>query len=356
MKRSPSTGAQSGCHLGSAAVATRATIAAGAAFTTRRFPVTAGATVPTRAAVAGATLVVREPGSSRTPEGEVAFYLVGSAAVQSIENVLPILRAKLVKHIVGADHTHVGAGFSLSDKVSHRRRKLEVVNNADRSPHAWTSSRPLPPPLPHDDDEITPAENRADMIARHPVEGTASVRTVPRAMRASLCTLHRMRRLRGFTLFTLGAWAGMIGAAAFARRAVPSRGDEDSDELGLVAVFDGIDLKSRAKAFTGGSMLAWFGGITVDLREVELAPGARLSLHALFGGIQIKTPRSWRVESGLKAIAGGVDARTPGQDDPDAPVLTVTGTALFGGIAIGAKATGNSRHSAATNGSREAFS
>ncbi len=47
-------------------------------------------------------------------------------------------------------------------------------------------------------------------------------------------------------------------------------------------------------------MLAWFGGIAVDLREVELAPGARLSLHTLFGGIAIKTPPSWRVESELK--------------------------------------------------------
>jgi hypothetical protein len=171
MKRWPSIGAQSGCDLGSAAVATRATIAAGAAFTTRRFPVTAGATVPTRAAVAGAMLVLRELRSSRTPEGQVAFYLVGSAAVQSIENVFPILRAKLVKHIVGADHSHVGAGFSLSDKVNHRRRKLEVVNNADRSPQAWTSNRALPPPLPHDDDEIMPAENRAGMMARRSVEG-----------------------------------------------------------------------------------------------------------------------------------------------------------------------------------------
>jgi hypothetical protein len=120
-------------------------------------------------------LVLREPRSSRTPEGQVALYLVGRAAVQSIENVLPILRAKLVKHIVGADHSHVGAGFSLSDKVSHRRRKLEVVNNADRSPRAWTSNRALPPPLPHDDDEITPAENRAGMMARRPVKGLASV-------------------------------------------------------------------------------------------------------------------------------------------------------------------------------------
>jgi hypothetical protein len=147
-----------------------------------------------------------------------------------------------------------------------------------------------------------------------------------------------MRPLRGLLLFKLGAWAGMMSAAALVRRSVPSRGDEESDELGLVAIFDGIELKSRARAFTGGSMLAWFGGIDIDLREVELASGAQLSLHAFFGGISIKTPPTWRVESTMRAFAGGVDARTPARDDPDAPVLTLSGTALFGGIAVGAKA------------------
>ena len=147
-----------------------------------------------------------------------------------------------------------------------------------------------------------------------------------------------MRLLRTLALLEVGAWAGMATAAAFVKRAVPSRGDEESDELALVAVFDGVDLKSRAKAFRGGSMLAWFGGVAVDLREAELAPDARLSVHTLFGGVAVRVPEGWRVESGMKAIAGGVDVRTPAQDDPDAPTLRVDGLALFGGIAIGAKA------------------
>lgn len=138
-------------------------------------------------------------------------------------------------------------------------------------------------------------------------------------------------------LFKLGAWAGMLAAAAYVRRTVPSVGDEDSDELSLVAVFDGITLKSRAVAFTGGSMLAWFGGIEVDLREAELAPGARLSLHTLFGGIEVKTPEGWRLESEMKAFAGGVSARKPSLDDPDAPVLRLTGTTVFGGVDVGAR-------------------
>ena len=140
-----------------------------------------------------------------------------------------------------------------------------------------------------------------------------------------------------------------MGAAAFVRRAVPSRGDEESDELALVAVFDGIELKSRATAFTGGSMLAWYGGITVDLREVDLAPGARLSLHTLFGGIAIRTPPNWRIESELNAVAGGVDTPTPPPDDPDAPVLTLTGKAVFGGIAVGEHASGKGPRAAAAD-------
>ena len=144
-----------------------------------------------------------------------------------------------------------------------------------------------------------------------------------------------MRAIRSLLIFKLGVWTGMMAAAAFAKRALPSQGDEDSDELALVAIFDGVVLKSRAKAFTGGSMLAWFGGIEVDLRDAELAPDARLSVRTLFGGIDIKTPPNWRVESSVKALAGGVDAPTPTQDADDAPVLTLEGLALFGGVAVG---------------------
>jgi hypothetical protein len=147
-----------------------------------------------------------------------------------------------------------------------------------------------------------------------------------------------MSALRSLLVFKLGAWLGMMGAAAFVKRAVPSRGDEDSDELALVAVFDGIELKSRATDFRGGSMLAWFGGISIDLREAQLAPDARLSLRTLFGGIAIDTPPGWRIESTVKAVGGGVDTRTQAQDDPDAPLLTVEGTAILGGVAIGSRA------------------
>ena len=141
-----------------------------------------------------------------------------------------------------------------------------------------------------------------------------------------------MGLVRRLLLFKLGALVGMIVAAAFFKRVVRSRGDAESDELALVAILDGVELESRARAFRGGSMLAWFGGIEADLSGAELAPGARLSVHALFGGIEVKTPATWRIESEAKAVMGGIDAR--GADDPDAPVLTLDGMAVFGGIEV----------------------
>jgi len=148
-----------------------------------------------------------------------------------------------------------------------------------------------------------------------------------------------VRILRALTLTAIGFWAGMAAAAAAVKRAVPSRGDAESDEFALVAIFGGIELESHAVAFRGGSMFAWFGGIAVDMREAKLAAeGAHLDLHALNGGIAVKVPPGWRVQSNLKALAGGVDVRVPEPDDPDAPMLTLDGLAAFGGVSVGAKA------------------
>ena len=72
-------------------------------------------------------------------------------------------------------------------------------------------------------------------------------------------------------------YAGFAGAAAFVKRSLPSRGDEESDEVALVAIFDGV-------------------------------------------------------------TSGGVAIDAPDPGDPAAPMLTLDGFALFGGIAVGARA------------------
>lgn len=147
-----------------------------------------------------------------------------------------------------------------------------------------------------------------------------------------------MRLIRRLGLVALGFYGGLLAAAALVKRALPSRGDAESDEVRLVAILGGGELESRAHAFRGGSMLAWFGGIAVDLREATLAPEAQLTVGALFGGVDIKIPAGWRVLSTGRALFGGVSDDVAEPDDPAAPTLTVESTAVFGGISIRAVA------------------
>lgn len=138
-------------------------------------------------------------------------------------------------------------------------------------------------------------------------------------------------------LLILGLFGGFMAAAAAVKHAIPSRGDAESDEVALMAVFDGTELRSEAKAFRGGSMVAWYGGVDADLREATLAPDARLSMTALFGGIQLVVPPEWRIEPDIRAVAGGYDVSGKDPDDPDAPVLRLEGRAFCGGIAVSRK-------------------
>jgi hypothetical protein len=125
-------------------------------------------------------------------------------------------------------------------------------------------------------------------------------------------------------------------AALIVRLRRPSRGDADSDEIALTSIWSGTDMNSHAAAFRGGSIISWWGGTRLDLRDARLAPGARLELLALFGGIVVLVPEGWRVESNVRAIAGGVDL--PWVDEPEdegRPVdLVLGGYAIFGGVSV----------------------
>ncbi len=147
-----------------------------------------------------------------------------------------------------------------------------------------------------------------------------------------------MRLLGRLGLVFLGFYGGFMAAAALVKRVLPSRGDEESDEVALVAIFGGVELKSRAQAFRGGSMLAWYGGVAADLREASLGPDAHLTTGALFGGVAVKVPAGWRVEHTARVFSGGVEVDVPEPEDPDAPTLVVEATVAFGGVAIKAQA------------------
>jgi hypothetical protein len=149
--------------------------------------------------------------------------------------------------------------------------------------------------------------------------------------------------MRRFLLGLLGllALAGLVlppiaAVVAKGRLAGADETDETADEINLVAIFDGVDVTSRAASFRGGRVLGWYGGGDLDLRGATLDPaGARLHARSIFGGFRVLVPTAWRVEVHSVGMFGGVGNKTdPATADPSSPTLTIDALSVFGGLAI----------------------
>ncbi len=142
-------------------------------------------------------------------------------------------------------------------------------------------------------------------------------------------------------LFTV-AWTGLVlamvigavGALVARRRTVPAPA-VDADEVELRAIFEPFHFESRATAFRRGSIECWYGGGVFDLRQATLdKAGARLEVRTIFGGGQVIVPETWNVTAGVVGIGGVADTRSRTAREPDAPHLTISGQAVFGGFAV----------------------
>ena len=150
-----------------------------------------------------------------------------------------------------------------------------------------------------------------------------------------------IRRLVRLALKLAFLQAAVLGLTFLARQFVQEWGDSESNEFQLAALVDGRELRSRATALRGGTAIAIYGGIELDLREAELAAEvATIKCLAIFGGVALLVPDGWRVTVDGRFFFGGSELRTTPEEDlpEDAPRLHVQATTVFGGIAVRSKA------------------
>jgi hypothetical protein len=133
---------------------------------------------------------------------------------------------------------------------------------------------------------------------------------------------------------SLGWWAAQCRAGA--RTGQSFLGDRLMESV----VFSGAERRVESQNFQGGKVEAVFGGIDLDLSGAAItSPDRRATLvvNAVFGGIEITVPRTWRVEKKGSAVFGGFDDRTfPPRPEPgvEPPTLVIRGAAVFGGIEV----------------------
>jgi Domain of unknown function (DUF5668)/Cell wall-active antibiotics response 4TMS YvqF len=112
-------------------------------------------------------------------------------------------------------------------------------------------------------------------------------------------------------------------------------GSEASQRMDAFALLGGVQRVSRATEFRGGSCSAMLGGCEIELREAAMAEGttAVLDTLALMGGVEVRVPDDWSVETRGMAVLGGFEDKTRRPLD-DSRKLVITGLAVMGGVEI----------------------
>lgn len=110
----------------------------------------------------------------------------------------------------------------------------------------------------------------------------------------------------------------------------------------LVAILGETRRVSEAQPFQSGSLTSVIGRSVLDLRRASLAPGAEalVDVFALMGGVEIRVPEGWTVDTRTIPVFGGVhDNRRHAAIDNDnpavaAPRLVLHGVVMMGGLEI----------------------
>jgi predicted membrane protein len=126
-----------------------------------------------------------------------------------------------------------------------------------------------------------------------------------------------------------------IGISILINRSVSTKNIRVQDLDNVSAIFGGAETINKSSNYQGGKATAIFGGVSIDLRDAEIKKEATINVLALCGGVELKVPRHWKVQSQVFPILGGVESKAHSEDKSDkAPVLIITGTVALGGVEI----------------------
>lgn len=136
-----------------------------------------------------------------------------------------------------------------------------------------------------------------------------------------------------------GWWRGSSGPSAPAGTSgFSSPSGSSESHLNYTAIFGGGEQRISAKNFTGGEIVAIFGGFEIDLSQAEIeGDRAEIEITSMFGGGELRVPDHWTVQIEGAGIFGGYGDKTVHpQINSASPrkFLIIRGVSIFGGVTI----------------------
>lgn len=114
----------------------------------------------------------------------------------------------------------------------------------------------------------------------------------------------------------------------------PRHSTDANATVHAMAILGGVARGNNARAFKGGGLTAILGGCELDLRQAGLAGDAQLDVFAVWGGMEIRVPEDWTIESRVVPLLGGFDDQTRPPQTATSRRLVVRGFVIMAGVEV----------------------
>jgi len=104
--------------------------------------------------------------------------------------------------------------------------------------------------------------------------------------------------------------------------------------VSAMAILGGVHRNSTARAFKGGDLTAILGGCELDLRQAGIEGEAIVDVFAIWGGIEIRVPDDWIVDSRVVPVMAGFEDKTRPAQTAASKRLIVRGFVIMAGVEV----------------------
>lgn len=115
----------------------------------------------------------------------------------------------------------------------------------------------------------------------------------------------------------------------------PEPAADSDDSISSFVVLSSSSPRSSSKSFRGGQVSAFLGACEIDLTQAELgAEEAVIDVLTLMGGIEVRVPPEWTVDTRVTPFMGGVEDSSNHVTSDPAKRLRIKGFVMMGGLSI----------------------
>ena len=109
---------------------------------------------------------------------------------------------------------------------------------------------------------------------------------------------------------------------------------KDNNLKNYYGIFSGLEERITDTNFKGANIYSIFGGVDLDLRELELKEDITINAYSIFGGTSIFVKDNFKVKFNSFSLFGGNENKSITTDKKKVSTLTINCISIFGGTEV----------------------